>query len=338
VTPTETVTPEPTPTATATPTPTATPAPFTGLVMGVVYIDDNGDGAYAPGIDTPLSGVTVVITSTQPSGHSNISVPPPADATAAHANSGDSVYTVVYTVVTDSSGHYDQLVPAGETIVQVLESSLPAGLGVTLHNVNPSTVLVPVDGSATVNDIGFAYIRLGLAKFVTPGQASSFSRGDDIHFTIVFTNASVIDVRDVIVTEHIPDGLSYSPHDDNGWTLSPDGRIATLTLNGPVAPNAVQSVAIVLRVDTDQGATVVNQVSVNSLRNGSGAALPDPGIGAQTPVNLGAPTSLAPEEEPTLNHFIYLPAVANVSPSDTLGVEEAPTLNHLIHLPTVANE
>jgi len=251
------------------------------LVNGTIYIDENGDGVYTPGVDTPLPGVSIVIT--------------------------DSV-GVSYTVMTDASGYYSQTVPAGETVVDVDDTTLPAGVGLTLGSTDPTTVVVP-PGGAGRDDTGYARIVLGLAKFVSPGQPATFRLGDDVRFTIVFTNASVIAVRDVVVTEHIPDGLIYSPNDDNGWTLSPDGRTATKMIAGPVGPNTAQSIDIVMRVDTDQNASIVNIVTVNTLANGSGEMLPDPDVESQFRITVDRPTSIEPGDEPTLNHFIFLPAV-----------------------------
>jgi uncharacterized repeat protein (TIGR01451 family) len=259
------------------------PVVLTSVVMGIVYIDEDGDGAYTPDTDMPLPDVSVVITA--------------SDGTA-------------YTVRTNGSGYYEQAVPSGQTVIAVQEASLPDGLGITIGNVNPATVMAP-PGGQIVHNTGYAQIVLGLQKFVTPGQPDTFRLGDDIRFTIVFTNASVISVRDVVVTEYIPNGLGYSPNDDNGWTLGHEGRIATKTIVGPVAAGTAQSVDIVMRVETDHDTSVVNRVSVNTLVNGSGEPLPNPQIEAEMPVHVVTPTSLDPEGEPTLNFYLYLPSIAN---------------------------
>lgn len=95
-----------------------------GTVEGTVYTDENGDGVYTPGTDTPLSSVSVVIT----------------DSTG-----------VTYTVTTNASGYFNQIVPAGNTTVDVNDTDLPAGVVLTTGSTDPTTVAVPGGGVATDN-------------------------------------------------------------------------------------------------------------------------------------------------------------------------------------------
>ena len=85
----------------------------TGLVDGTVYRDTNGDGGYTPGTDTPLPGVTVVVT--------------------------DSL-GITYTLTTDISGYFSQTVPAGSTVVDVRDSTLPPGYVLAPGSTDPTTV------------------------------------------------------------------------------------------------------------------------------------------------------------------------------------------------------
>ena len=162
---------------------------------GVVYIDVDGDGVYSPTVDIPQAGITVVVTDTN---------------------------GVTYTLTTNAGGYFSQTVPAGPTVVDVDQSGLPPGVGLTIGSTDPTTVVVPPNGIATDNT-GYARILLELSKIVAPGQPATFKHGDDIRFTIIVTNASVISVTNVLVTENIPDGLVLSPNDNNGWTLMPGG-------------------------------------------------------------------------------------------------------------------
>jgi len=98
--------------------------PSTGLVQGTVYIDVNNNGLYNAGSDTPLSGVEVVIT----------------------ASNG-----AVYTVTTNASGYFSQVVPAGSTIVNVDDTTLPPGVTLATGNTDPTTVNVAANGVATDN-------------------------------------------------------------------------------------------------------------------------------------------------------------------------------------------
>ncbi len=107
-----------------------------GIVEGVVYIDDDGDGIYTPGTDTPLDNITVIITDSN---------------------------GVTYTVVTDSSGAYSLTVPSGNTIVDVDDNDpdLPSGVVLTGGSTDPTTVTVPGGGTAT-DDTGYVqYSTIG---------------------------------------------------------------------------------------------------------------------------------------------------------------------------------
>jgi hypothetical protein len=101
----------------------------TGTVAGIVYYDNNGDGQYvlADG-DVLLSGVDVVITD---------------------ANGG------VYTVTTDASGAFSQVVAVGDATVDVDDADIPAGYTLTddsLHGEGSDPTTVTVLAGSTVYD------------------------------------------------------------------------------------------------------------------------------------------------------------------------------------------
>ena len=95
-----------------------------GTIAGTIYTDVNNDGIYTPGTDIVLPGVQVQITTSE---------------------SG------VYTVTTDSNGHYTQDVPVGSTTVQVLTGGLPTGSLLATNNVNPQTATVYASQTTVVN-------------------------------------------------------------------------------------------------------------------------------------------------------------------------------------------
>ncbi|HXI69439.1 MAG TPA: Ig-like domain-containing protein [Verrucomicrobiae bacterium] len=101
-----------------------------GLVSGVIYIDENNNGLYEPGVDTVIPNVTVNITGTN---------------------------GVVSPVVTDVNGFYSLVVTNGITVVDVDSSDpdFPAELSLTTNangeGTDPTAVLVPNGGSATDN-------------------------------------------------------------------------------------------------------------------------------------------------------------------------------------------
>lgn len=93
--------------------------PNTGLVQGIIYQDNDGNGLFDPAVDTPLGGVAVTIIA--------------SDGT-------------VYVAITDPSGFYSQVVPAGATLVDVQNGTVPPDLVLTTgtDGIDPTTVTVPV--------------------------------------------------------------------------------------------------------------------------------------------------------------------------------------------------
>ncbi|WP_296699811.1 SdrD B-like domain-containing protein [Thiocapsa sp. UBA6158] len=100
--------------------------PNTGLVQGIIYQDNDGNGLFDPAVDTPLGGVAVTIIA--------------SDGT-------------VYVAITDPSGFYSQVVPAGATLVDVQNGTVPPDLVLTTgtDGIDPTTVTVPVGGTASKN-------------------------------------------------------------------------------------------------------------------------------------------------------------------------------------------
>jgi uncharacterized repeat protein (TIGR01451 family) len=101
-----------------------------GLISGVIYVDENNDGLYEPGIDTPITGITLNITDTN---------------------------GVVRPVTTDLDGFYSLTITNGITIMMVNTSdpNFPANLRLTSNaqgqGSNPATVFVPSGGAVSVN-------------------------------------------------------------------------------------------------------------------------------------------------------------------------------------------
>ena len=112
-----TSTPTKSPTSSPTASPTATP---TGKVKGTVFEDTNGNGVQDPS-EPGLPGVDVVITDSEGN---------------------------VFTLTTDATGMYMAEVPAGPTVTDIVESTLPEG-SVQTVGTDPTTVDVPAGGTAT---------------------------------------------------------------------------------------------------------------------------------------------------------------------------------------------
>ena len=116
--------------------------PATGTVDVVVYRDVNNNGSYDAATDTLLPGVDVQVTD---------------------VNGG------VYNLTTGSSGRVSQVVPAGATMVDVIDATVPAGLTLRSSSLDPNSVNVPANGSASDSN---AYV---LSATETPTQTRTFT-------------------------------------------------------------------------------------------------------------------------------------------------------------------
>ena len=95
-------------------------AATSGRAIGVVYEDTNGNGTQDIG-ESGIQGVTVNIT--------------------------DSLGNT-QTVVTDVNGAYTATVPAGDTLIDLDESTLPGGTTIT-EGTEPTVITVPAGGTAS---------------------------------------------------------------------------------------------------------------------------------------------------------------------------------------------
>ena len=104
------------------------PAPGGGTVTGLVFLDLNSDGVVSAG-EPGIPGVAVTIT----------------------AANGQTVV-----VTTDANGNYTATnVPPGLATIDVVDSTLPAGVTHTSAGVDPSTAIVPSGGSVNAGIDGY---------------------------------------------------------------------------------------------------------------------------------------------------------------------------------------
>lgn len=235
--------------------------PGSGVVQGIVYEDNDKDGSFDPLKDTPLGGVSVTIVA--------------SDGT-------------VYVAITDSAGLYRQVVPAGDTVVDVQNGTVPPKLVPTtgVDGTDPYTVTVPSGGSASKN-VGYVPASSGLASI----RGNVWNDADD-NRVVNGTESGMIGVQvilrdkdgNAVATEYTDELGNYAfpnipPGDYRVDVVPPTGYLVT-TGNDPDPVSVAAGVTGKANFGLLQGAilsgTVFNDLDASGLQNGGETGL-DPG-------------------------------------------------------------
>jgi uncharacterized repeat protein (TIGR01451 family) len=178
-----------------------------GTVSGHVYEDTNGNGVQDAG-EPDLAGVQVEITD----------------------SAGNT-----QTVTTDANGDYSATVPAGDTTIDIVDATLPAGVTQT-EGTDTTTVTVPSGGTASDID-GYQppTADLSLSKTVDDPTPNV---DDVVTFTIQVSNDGPDAATGVSIQDVVPAGYSTITNISGGGTES-GGTITWSGLDVPVGANTV---------------------------------------------------------------------------------------------------
>jgi len=188
------------------------PAPDSGKVKGVIYKDLNGNGTKDSG-EEPIEGVKVVVVD----------------------KDGKK-----YTLTTDENGTYEQIVPAGTTLVYIDESTLPKNYTQSEGD-NPTTLTVPKGGEAEDID-GFK--PGGLVRGVIyedldgDGEQDQNEKGiSGVTVKITDSQGNIYEVMtdsDGSYEKSVPAGSTILEIDEdtlpNGYTQTQGDKITTVTV------------------------------------------------------------------------------------------------------------
>jgi uncharacterized repeat protein (TIGR01451 family) len=220
-----------------------------GDVTGVVFEDTNGNQIQDPG-EPGLPGVTVLITDSQ---------------------------NVTRTVLTGPTGVYTATgVPSGTAIVDVVNSTLPAGY-VDTTNVDPSSVTV---NPGVVNDAGKdGYQPQADLRISKTNNQTTTVPGTLVTYTIVVTNAGPAPVVGARVTDTLPAELQ-----NPGWVCAAGAGAVCPT---PATGSTMNNLSVTLGVNSVLTFTLTGTVNANatgSITNTVVVTTP-PGITDPTPNN-----------------------------------------------------
>ena len=97
---------------------------------------------------------------------------------------------------------------------------------------------------------------LALTKSLAQGQATSVELAEDINYEICVINEGNIPAYNVLVADHIPNGLVLSGNDNNNWSIISNtvNTVVSKNIPGPIQPNQSVCVNIILTLNSgDRG-------------------------------------------------------------------------------------
>ncbi len=103
---------------------------------------------------------------------------------------------------------------------------------------------------------------LALDKSLAPNQSQEVNLGEDINYEICIENQGTIPAYNVVVTDRIPSGLSYSINDTNNW-ISINANRYNKTIPGPINPG--QTVCVNIRLTLNSGNPGDNFVNIAEI-------------------------------------------------------------------------
>lgn len=241
-----------------------------GQIAGVVFQDNDNNGAFDAAVDTPFSGVTVRFY--------------------------DSGNALVYEEVTDAAGRYSRVVPLGSWRVQAVTTGLPAGLALGASFSNPAVVTVVAQQSQQAS-MGFVSAAALPDLTLTKSHSGHFSQGQaGAQYQLVVTNAGTgPSAGTVTVTDTLPPGLTATALGGSGWNCV----LATLACSRSdvlAAGASYPAIQLTVNVAANAAAQVTNQAAV------SGGGEANTANNSASDVTVITAVSLAPDLTLTKTH------------------------------------
>ena len=139
----------------------------------------------------------------------------------------------------------------------------------------------PEEDDHDTEDVPFAIFDLALVKTLATGSSPTPGPGDTVTFTIVVLNQGTVAATNVVVTEHIPAGLTLV---SSGWSVS--GTTATMMLGVDVPANSAVEIDVTFTVDADASGSIQNVAEISSAEDPDGNTPDDiDSIGDDDPSN-----------------------------------------------------
>lgn len=245
--------------------------------------------------DGPSAAENVTVTDDLPVGLTFISVASP-DWTC--TQSGTSLSCLIGSILAPGAHSTAQLVVA-------VASSVSGGVENSASVSSTATDPNPTNNHATAAATVEISSDISLTKQL---QGSALTLGEHADYLLIASNAGPSDATNVVVTDILPTGLTYSSFAGEGWTCAANGQTVTCSRMG-LAANASADITLDVIVANQASGTIANTATVASdtsdpsVSNNTGSATspvvapatvpptnPGTGSGDGSPIPTGANT------------------------------------------------
>jgi len=170
----------------------------------------------------------------------------------------------------------------------------------------------PEEDDHDTEEVPFAVFDLALIKTVSSPTSGMVQPGDTVTFTIVVLNQGTIAATNVVITEHIPAGLTLV---SAGWTTS--GTTATFTLPTDVPPNMAVEVDVQFTINSDATGVIENVAEITGAEDPEG----------NTPDDIDSTGDPDPSNDPVIDNEVNDPNDEDDHDIEEITVNPAPVMD-----------
>ncbi len=102
-----------------------------------------------------------------------------------------------------------------------------------------------------------------LALMKVEASSGPYATGDDVTYSIMVINQGTLPSGNVTVTDYLPNGMTLSSADNNGWSVQSGNRLSNTISN--IAASQTETLSLVLTIDENfSGTSIINWAEISS--------------------------------------------------------------------------
>ena len=287
-------------------------------VLMTLYEDTDGDGIFTPGVDLPLA-----TTATDSAGIYGFGDLFPGDyivqITAANFDSGGALFGLVASTGLDPVPDPNNNVDGANNGYELPGHGI-VSRALTLSAGNQPTDDVDLDPNANLT-LDFGLAALADLQVIKSDDPDPVTAGDTLTYTVVVTNHGPSPASNVVMTDQLPPGVTFTSVDTSQGTAAHEDGLVTAEL-GDMALGDTATITIIVLVDSSLTDGLVNTAKVTSdtldplLQNNVAEEPTD----VQQEIDLRIAKADDPDPVIAGQSLTYTLVVHNDGPSDATGV------------------